>query len=425
MRDGVLLSPLDRRIAERTPTVQLQTILIHSLLFEREVIVPDVYFSNSMFIHQHIKDRPNSHSLLEVAIQNGVVRPALREDASSFEGILGYLRRENVFGLLTPTTADYLATRLDMNLDKARLELRWPERMAESYERLVSDVLSNDSAPGRGTAQIDRDVWAATGRYRVEGLELARQIANERPNNYGIRRADLLRAVALQAGVIGDSDATPTEDQITTKSSPESAKHVGRFITWIDELYFANQSLRFDYPPTNTSSQKGDIALVADASDPDDDANLCLPTSTLEVTVDIPTLPTLLRLEPRRFLELREHGLDWYARAHTFVRAPSDQTRMAAESALEDFAAQVRAHCRWDRPQPNPIRVAAVTTGGAVAVAAGALVEYAMQWPPLTAVGSIAPSGAILCGWLRKPHSEPVVVRKTAEPPKRFIAISS
>ena len=78
--------------------------LVHAALVDSRLVVPDVFFFNSPGLYQHTCLRSDK-SLLETAMEAGLVIPALRTPASSFAEISTHLAEQRIVGLASEASA--------------------------------------------------------------------------------------------------------------------------------------------------------------------------------------------------------------------------------------------------------------------------------------------------------------------------------
>lgn len=408
---GLLLSIADRRGARKLRPENFERVLINAILFEPQILVPDVYFFNSPAILEHIKKHREGPSLLELALQQSIVLPAIRESANNFRQVAEYLHQANIYGLLPREDIDYLAERLSARVHRQELGVLWPERMASSYANLLVRVLQRDTAPGSDYIQVNEGLWRDTEVFRIDALNEALADEARRPGGYGVRRAEVIRKSAERVGILSARDELPTENEIIARyTGPASGrKAIARFFDWLDELYFANQALRFGVRPTTSTSHVADLSLIAEAANlpANDTVGLSQQNQQmLEMQVGIPAFDTLRALPPQRLLKLREYGVHWYASAGAFMRDPSTTTRLQAEWALESFARSLNREAHSTSLETVDAVLVSRSFAYASMEAALEFLQFAASIPPLHTLISVTKTGYLAMRYRRKPKTE-------------------
>ncbi|MEU0797888.1 hypothetical protein ABZ342_48145 [Amycolatopsis sp. NPDC005961] len=396
-------------------------MLLYSILMEPQVVIPDIFFFNSPVISAHIGRAHHEYSLLEEAIRQEIVIPAIREKADSFVEVEAYLRRDGIYGMLAPEESGYLAERLTNVTKRVNLGFLWPERMASSYATILVDVLQRETSP----QGVDDVLWEKTAGFRTESLDRAIESDAGRPGGYGVRRASVILSVAADIGVLRDPHETPSEHEIVDRyrSMTKDVAPLVKFFDWLDELYFANQALRFGVRPTTASSGASAVSLVSEAvARHRDEPGASRSEEVLEMTVELPSSGFLAKLSPRKLLDWREFGVEWYAAASAFVRTPNAQARWRAERALEEFARKLNTEANaYDRELVQTRIVARVADSRVV----GQLLEiakFASSGVPFHSFAQVFRSGYVAMQQRKTQISEPLPVRVAPGSVSRFVS---
>ncbi|MBM2827145.1 MAG: hypothetical protein HW403_1209, partial [Dehalococcoidia bacterium] len=193
----VYLGVADRQIEQIVSQADFERNLMVNLLFQKEIIVPDIFWFISRRIQSHVNRRV-SPSLLEEALAQGVVLPYFRQTScSSFVDAYREIKREGILGVLP--TAGQLAERLEKTIEnnsKYRFGDWGGQNMAINYEKTVKEYLQR-AEPANLNYLEDRkrrellQLWNRTKEWRYELIEEA----INRTEGGGLRRGEIMSAL--------------------------------------------------------------------------------------------------------------------------------------------------------------------------------------------------------------------------------------
>jgi hypothetical protein len=305
----------------------------------------DAYFFSSANLRDHVfKSRDGSISLFEAAMKEGLIVPALRQPADSFEDVLGYLRTGQLQGRYDDL--DVLASRLSQSCNLDAIQMLWSARMGAGYDSLIQSCLL-----GRRPSAVDSQVWELTEGLRHQGIDEARRITLRRPGGDGLRRGDLIRVAGSMLGVFDLKDERVVDrseilSQYAAQVGEESVEYraAKEFFDWIDEIHRINTARGLGARSSIFASTQDSLAVLQRAMPPvAGDAEEPSAIDKIDTIIKIPSVKRLLTWRPEDLLEeARGEGINWWTMANLFLKDPSDQTRHQAEKALEAYASVPR-----------------------------------------------------------------------------------
>lgn len=346
----VLFNAADRQPFPRPSVKEFERLLITAILFEPHLIMPDVLFFNSKIILEHLNNRPGKRSLLELALAEKILIPAVRADTlDSYSSIAKLLRKQGILGLLSEVDLEFVSARLDSASGGIVPDKIWPDRMAESYAQLLKNVLQRDLPPEVGNTRIDQGTWSRTQDLRYEALD----DAISRESNYGVRRGEAIISAATSRNILPkDSTHLPEEQQLLSAfRNPRDRADFTAYLRWLDALYARNQaeklSLRLSTSTTDTNSLAMMSVPLADASAMETFGSSMTREWKLDhLKVRAPNLNTLVESSPETILEMRLLGLEWRLALEAFFREPTPERRNSIELAAEKFGKLARRSMR-------------------------------------------------------------------------------
>lgn len=352
--DDVYFSAADGRVTTLAREEGFARALIHAALVDSRLIIPDIFFFNSPGLRDHVLS-DTGLSVLEVAVEQGLVVPALRTEADSFEDIARHMTTNRIVGLIAPEDLRAVAKRLDDARKRGRVEwAAWPDALGESYNTLLTKILQVKEPLAFGGDSVDPDIWRLTHRLRFDAIEKARAYRRSEGGT-DVRRGEIITETGRILGVLGPTEEVTDLNIVLSRLSSQGPSQqpwhtaADMFFEWLDELYRFNQADRMNIQPTATNARPGTISLLAQAYRRVDYGPL--PQSSpdpadLTLEEDIPTFDELSRLDARALLELRHFGRSWRDAADAFLASPSTTSQHAAEQKLEEYARQLRRSAR-------------------------------------------------------------------------------
>ena len=352
--DDVYFSAADGRVTTLAREEGFARALIHAALIDSRLIIPDIFFFNSPGLKDHVLS-DTGLSVLEVAVEQGLVVPALRAEADTFEDIARQMATNRIVGLIAPEALRAVAKRLDDARKRGHVEwAAWPDALGESYNMLLTKILQVQEPPAFGGDTVDTDIWRLTHRLRFDAIENARTYRRSQGGT-DVRRGEIITEAGRILGVLGPAEEITDLNIVLSRLSSQGPARqpwyaaADMFFEWLDELYRFNQADRMNIQPTATNARPGTISLLAQAYRRVDYGPLPKSYSNPEdLTLEekIPTFNELSRLNARALLELRHFGRSWRDAADAFLANPSTTSQHAAEQKLEEYARQLRRSAR-------------------------------------------------------------------------------
>jgi hypothetical protein len=377
--DDVYFSAADGRITTSALKEGFSKALIHASLVDSRLVIPDIFFFNSPGLRDHVLNA-DGISLLEVAIEQGLIVPALRNRATSFLDIASQMESDRIVGLISPQDFRAVGQRLDEARRRGHVSwAEWPPLLGESYNKLLTKILQVEQPPSFGGDRVDSDLWRLTKNLRFDAIEKAREYRRSQGGT-DIRRGEIITEVGRILGVLGKDEQVSDLDVVLRELRKRPGGEEGSwyraadaFYEWLDELYRFNQADRMNVQPSATNSRPGTIGLLAQAYRLTDYGPSSGPppvAAKIEAEVEVPRFETLGRLDAHALLDLRQYGRVWRANANEFLAAPTVHSRHNAEESLEQYAHKLRRAARTKVLQTMQIEGAAglvLTTGSEAA----------------------------------------------------------
>ena len=343
--DGLLESFLDKRAFERS--------LVLNALFQPAILIPDVFFFNSLGVERHVLES-SRQSFLEACIASGVAIPAFREPTcSSFVGALEILRgggdpNRAIKKLRDPRSNDRLANRLQVAANASGfLVAYWPKRnMGEQFDQVIKQYLACRKPPqvdaSFGINQDDLDrLWKLTEPWRLDCVDEAREKTLQIDGG-GLRRGELVNAVGRNLGLPPGYQAKDIEELLALPKSPDEKQALGVFLRWICELYQYNQAVEFgttlNFPSYRPMSGVMTWNVLPKAPPLID----LLSIRTIQTTVSFPPMKVLLKISPTELLRVRnEQGPAYFAALKDWQCEPNDTKEAEVLRNLEQYSKEI------------------------------------------------------------------------------------
>ena len=140
---GVLLTTADRQMESFTvgsdSKQSFEDSFYEAILFHGYAVLPDIFAFISTALYKAQISGATFH--LDAAMEAGLVVPAFRSSATSFEESLEVTTGQKIQGL--QNAPDFIATRLDESFDNSPNKefIQWPKNLSRDYALLVLTVL--------------------------------------------------------------------------------------------------------------------------------------------------------------------------------------------------------------------------------------------------------------------------------------------
>jgi hypothetical protein len=321
--------------------------LVFSMLFQGDLIVPDIFFYISNNIRNLAEDE--KQPLLLSALTEGMIVPSFRSDVEgSFVRNLAEIRDQSIQGVL------YESERLAQILDKSVANSRhyaythWPnETLSEGYEQVVRKTLLASDPPDDDVRFVQ--LWDETRTLR----ESVVSHAIEGIRGKGLRRGELYNALArfyhIDLAVVNDVKVI-----LRRITDPDEKKKVKTVIKWINYCYHYNQGKMFKLQPSLAELDTLDIGFTRSFYSQKEENSQ---GNYFDTLVELPSTRQLLTIEPRRIFEVRngETGVQYFKSLSEWQMNPSELTSKSLLEAITAYAGSIRtAYVQYGRNVLHP-----------------------------------------------------------------------
>ena len=325
----------DRQMESFLDGEAFQRSLVLGMLFQGELVIPDIFF----FISRHIRqlvlhDRKGT---LTALIDQGAVIPSFRaEDGGSFARNYATIQGQQIQGCLPDAGA--IADRLDEALADSKNYRQaykvWPEaQLGEGFSEVVRQMLLTDQATA--DAPELAAAWQVTRAMR----EACVGDALSRATGGGLRRGDLYNSLAahlkLDRPVIDDI-------RVILDGTPDLARRAEAacLLKWINYCYQYNQAVMLGLRPALSSMNETDLMFAQGfcRSEGDD-----TDAPVLQDDFPLPSVPQLLSVPMTELLGVRNGGagVRYFQALARSQAAPSDDAAGHLLACLGAYADEI------------------------------------------------------------------------------------
>jgi hypothetical protein len=325
--------------------------LLWGILFQPFILVPDIFFFISSHLHAHIA---GGLSLLEAAMEHGVVVPSFRSPGtSSFRDALGVVESAGIQGLRPKPENLRIAGRLDDTTRSGGFRFTtWPtdRLLAATYESRLTGILTADHPPLADAWPDDDETrrrlergWTVSRRWRLDCLEDA-----VRRSDGGLRRGAFMNALGRSLGM-----RTPVHDVREIFAAAEGAglpredtEALRGICRVMSDCYLYNLASEHGndaaFPRYDEWSH---LVLASTGTGPGTAGTR--PWPTMEHTVRLPTPPAMSALPPNTLVGIRRDLYpDYSAAVATWQRQPNPQNEDRVRDAMDAYAGAILEKCR-------------------------------------------------------------------------------
>jgi hypothetical protein len=394
---------------------EFERSLIHSLLFNDAILIPDIFYFISHGLSAHIKSHIGQATvgLLEAATSAGTAIPSFRNaDIGSFNQANDACDAMGIRGLLDDTTRHLVVHRLDTALQKGRdagnaVVTTWPthsvgERYGERLQQLLRPDLRPDGQdyPPVRSPELD-EVWVRTRRWRTTCLDEALEAGQA---SGGFRRGDYMATIGRSIGLTGRIDDMAQLLEADLPSADLLALRV--LCQWINECYHYNQAREFGLDP-NWSRFHPDFSTVTLSAMESIEVDLesrMSPAAETTVQAALPPPRVLARAHGESLVAVRNGtaGGDFFDAVSWWRTHPEDESATKnVQVAFKTYAAQLRKTvyeaerysssvlqlrlARLDAPRRGALTAAGAAIGATITAS-----DLTGKSAPLAIVGSAA-----------------------------------
>ena len=177
------------------------------------------------------------------------------------------------------------------------------------------------------------------------------------------------------------------------------------FFEWLDELYRFNQADRLDIQPTMANGRPSTLCLLAQAYRTEGRSSTTGESPrvlSFDAEVEVPSFATLSRLDIKTLLDLREFGRNWRAQSEVFLASPTERTRLAAQRALDEYAASLRRKTKHAVLQTLRTETLAGAAATVATETADGVMTVLQTNIPIASIVAVLSSGYIAAQYFRK-----------------------
>ncbi|WP_157519132.1 hypothetical protein [Herbidospora mongoliensis] len=319
--------------------------LLNNILFEKAVLVPDVFFFISRGLMGHFRSAMlnGQTSLLEAGVSQGIIIPAFREiDCAGFTQAYTTIRDTGIRGLLPyEENLQHITSRLDTAVRRSELfrSIPWPASSvgASFEENLVRFFQPPGDQPPLSSPLVQR-IWEITGPWRYGALNQAR---GQRAT--GFRRGDYMAALGESVG-INDRPIDDISQLFPAARSSQENLALQVLCFWMNECYAYSQARSFGVSPNFPNFHpEYSIATLAALEPAGEDS----PSDAAELTITarLPPRHVLLTMDTEAFVRLRESpsGQDYFAATDYWHANPMNEgAQRAVALTFEYYADAIR-----------------------------------------------------------------------------------
>jgi len=329
------LTAADPELLALEPALDFESALAKNVLFQFQLLIPDRFFFNSTGVQDHMcRSAP---TLLEGALENGLVVAAFRHPDTDFLACHSFLREDGIVGYDT----NDIAERLERAAEKAPQSpyVYWPTRgMDEGLAERLS-ILQTPEPPSTGLVSLDdsmatlRSRWAETELWRTRVLDAAKEGTVRQPNGRGVWKRIILGKLA-ESLQVSPSSVRTIRDLLNKTKDPKLHEALRVFWHWIAEAYRSNQAHMLGAVASSPGyNEIQDIFATRALS-----AMHGLPST--EIEVKLPPAVTLARVPASEILKLRTGpGAEYFRTLSAWQAAVANPKREAEfHSAVETYS---------------------------------------------------------------------------------------
>ena len=166
MKPLVYFGACDRQMETFLDCYTFRQSIVHSVLFQGDLVIPDIYLYISNLLAELIDSERYDSRFFNACIRNGAVIPAFRRDTNgSFVDNLKDIQEEGIQGI--HIKAVHIANKLDKVAYGKRLySILWPpQQFSVGYKTTIERVLLANCIPS-GATRLDQ-FWEKTREFRA------------------------------------------------------------------------------------------------------------------------------------------------------------------------------------------------------------------------------------------------------------------
>src|ERR1017187_5795093 len=401
----VYFASSDRQMEAFARPVIFDQSLVFNVLFESQILIPDIYFFVSRNIEAHWRASQRL-TLLEAALQEGIAVPAFRE-GSDFQTALRGIFNQGI-GNVLPTARD-TADRLQTACERSPrfTSVLWPDNVGGGFDAAVLGALQAPSLPEAGHPDIERynRRWLAGAPVREDLLTRSLQVAGRRGGS-SLRRGDFLEALGGYVGWPADA-AMPDSGEIlrAIEGTPDYLA-IQDLLKVFSECYHVNQASQFACRPSfPLFSPLTQLFLPALGPSP---AQLGAPPIRNVVHLDarIPRIHSLIERSRVDLIRIRnEYGVEYRAAVMAWQRCPCADHEERLARSLVGYAETLSKWCgdsRTLRLGVTHISGQDIAWSTAKASAGVAIAAASVPWPLVPVFAAVGAAGSSVYAIARK-----------------------
>jgi len=324
--DGQMLPFLNEREFRRG--------LVLSVLFQGDLVIPDVFFFDSPYLRRFILHERRSP--FSTWVKSGMIVPAFRDSGDkSFMQCFERITASNIVGV--PEEAADIAKLLDKAclLSREARTVYWPkERFDLGYKTVTTQAMMGELA-------VDDprliELWARTENLRIECFNDA--LANS-PDS-GLRRGELYKSIARYYK-LSETAADDIRQLMDGASGPEDHADLRYILKWTNYCYHYNQGKMLGLMPSLQSLDALDVSFSRQLNRSGVNSDPC--NEAIEQSFDFYSLDHLLSVPAGKLVEVRnsDKGVLYFSALQTYQANPNDETGGQLRERLTQYADSIR-----------------------------------------------------------------------------------
>lgn len=335
----VFFGAADRQMELFSSAKEFERSLVHSVLFQGDQLVSDVFFYVSSHMGVAVKEHSRLGKFIEESLRQRAIIPAFRSDCGgSFTDNLAEIQLAGILGLQSDVAE--VAKKLEKATRGIRLHYQvWPKTpLSVGFRSLLEGNLLN----------FNRKFQSETMEkfYREsEPLREAILLTASADSYGGWRRGDLINAVGQYTGIVSSNCKIHDAGEILRAiAGREDGALIQKFLKWVIYCYQYNQGRMLTSSPGLTALDENDLEFILPLGGDKWDT-VSLGRGHVASLISIPSPAALLTVEPSELFRIRngEAGQNYFVALKKWKLRPEAASAEFLQSSLEVYVAQLTA----------------------------------------------------------------------------------
>ncbi|TBM99793.1 hypothetical protein EYD45_15370 [Hyunsoonleella flava] len=362
LKNSNFFNAADAAIEHEMDFTNFEKSLFQNILFQESILLHEAYFFNSKYLLDHAyRYGEGKTSLFGEAAKNGLVIPAISDTSvNSMKNLFEFLIEKfgantnnfNPKNLKDPRFKSYLQN-IQTGWDQRGNVQHWPdtfykgepESFGQGYERLLREnfyqkemPIKDFEDPNSDTVRMRRRVWDKSEPWRNKCFEDATIKSSENGSDAGLRRTDILTAIAALFNVEDIKQGVFLDYVLKFVNDKETALCLEIYWSWLNQCHHMNFGDKINRT-INFPVYKRDSDFLADNEFIYNDfKNEKYESADFEI--ELPTIQALKNTEPEELIKLRTGsiGIDFFESLRAFENGNNDSDRIQLEKQLKYYA---------------------------------------------------------------------------------------